>query len=57
MNPLAELKTECEKLLVDALEEAYPGTELPQIKYSEPPSPDMGAISSPACFQLARTLR
>jgi arginyl-tRNA synthetase len=57
MNPLAELKTECEKLLVDALEEAYPGTELPPVKYSEPPSPDMGAISSPACFQLARTLR
>ena len=57
MNPLAELRAECEKLLVDALGEAYSGTELPQVKYSEPPSPEMGAISSPACFQLAGTLR
>ncbi len=57
MNPLAELRAECERLLVDALEEAYPGTELPQAKYSEPPSTEMGAISSPACFQLARMLR
>ncbi len=57
MNPLAELRIECERLLADALEEAYPGAELPPSKYSEPPSPDMGAISSPACFQLARTLR
>ncbi len=57
MNPLAELRVECERLLVDALGEAYPGAELPPSKYSEPPSPEMGAISSPACFQLARTLR
>jgi arginyl-tRNA synthetase len=57
MNPLAELRVECERLLVDALGEAYPGVELPPSKYSEPPSPEMGAISSPACFQLARTLR
>jgi arginyl-tRNA synthetase len=57
MNPLAELRNECERLLVDALEEAYPGAELPPSKYSDPPSPEMGATSSPACFQLARTLR
>ena len=57
MDPLAELRAECERLLVDALEAAYSGTELPQAKYSEPPSPEMGAISSPACFQLARILR
>ncbi|MBN2336449.1 arginine--tRNA ligase [Candidatus Bathyarchaeota archaeon] len=57
MNPLAELRAQCEKLLVDALEEVYPGAELPQVKYSEPPTPDMGALSSPACFQLARRLR
>jgi len=57
MNPLAELRIESERLIADALEEAYPGAELPPSKYSEPPSPDMGAISSPVCFQLARTLR
>lgn len=57
MNPLAELRIESERLIADALEEAYPGAELPSSKYSEPPSPEMGAISSPVCFQLARTLR
>ena len=57
MNPLATLRTECEKLLKQGLEKAYPGTELPDAKYSTPPTPDMGELSSPACFQLARTLR
>jgi arginyl-tRNA synthetase len=57
MNPLATLRQECEKLLTQGLTKAYPGTELPQVKYSLPPSPDMGELSSPACFQLARVLR
>jgi arginyl-tRNA synthetase len=57
MNPLATLRTECEKLLKQGLEKTYPGTELPEAKYSTPPTPDMGELSSPACFQLARTLR
>ncbi|MCJ7732515.1 hypothetical protein MUP51_09385, partial [Candidatus Bathyarchaeota archaeon] len=57
MNPLATLRQECEKLLTQGLTKAYPGTELPPVKYSLPPSPDMGELSSPACFQLARVLR
>jgi len=57
MNPLATLRTECEKLLKQGLEKTYPDTELPAAKYSTPPTPDMGTLSSPACFQLARTLR
>jgi len=57
MNPLAQLRDECEKLLRNALEEAYPGVELPEAKFSEPPSTEMGAISTPVCFQLARELR
>jgi len=57
MNPLAELRIESERLIADALEATYPRAELPPSKYSEPPSPDMGAISSPVCFQLARTLK
>jgi arginyl-tRNA synthetase len=57
MNPLATLRQECEKLLTQGLTKAYPGTELPQVKYSLPPLPDMGELSSPACFQLARILR
>ncbi|MBE0633659.1 arginine--tRNA ligase, partial [Candidatus Bathyarchaeota archaeon] len=53
----ATLRQECEKLLTQGLTKAYPGTELPQVKYRLPPLPDMGELSSPACFQLARILR
>ena len=57
MNPLAALRQECQKLLTQALEKTYPGAKLPEAKYSLPPTPDMGELSSPACFQLARELR
>ena len=57
LNPLAQLRDECEALLREALESAYPGAELPEPKFSEPPSPEMGDISTPVCFQLARELR
>ena len=57
MNPLAQLREECEALLRGALDEAYPGAELPEPKFSEPPSPELGALSTPVCFQLARELR
>ena len=57
MNPLSELRGECQTLLEAALDTAYPGTELPESKYSLPPNPEMGELSSPACFQLARVLR
>jgi arginyl-tRNA synthetase len=56
-NPLAMLREECQGLLEKAAEEACPGTPLPKTKYSPPPDPEMGELSSPVCFQLARTLR
>ena len=57
MNPLASLKEECQQLLWDALEIVNPGAELPESKYSYPPNPEMGDISSAVCFQLARSLK
>ncbi|MFH0849559.1 MAG: hypothetical protein V1924_01315 [Candidatus Bathyarchaeota archaeon] len=42
MNPLAQLRNECEKLLREALEAAYPGAELPEAKFSEPPAQRWG---------------
>jgi arginyl-tRNA synthetase len=57
MNPLASLKEECQQLLWDALESVNPGAELPESKYSYPPNPEMGDISSAVCFQLARSLK
>ena len=56
-NPLAMLREECQCLLEKAAGEAYPGTQIPKTKYSPPPDPEMGELSSPVCFQLARTLR
>ena len=56
-NPLAQLREECHSLLEQATEKAYPGVPLPKAKYSPPPNPEMGELSSPVSFQLARTLR
>jgi arginyl-tRNA synthetase len=56
-NPLAQLREECHSLLEQATEKAYPGVPLPKARYSPPPNPEMGELSSPVSFQLARTLR
>ncbi len=57
MNPLAKLREECQTLLTQGLQKAYPNTELPDTKYTQPPTPEMGELSTPTCFQLAKTLR
>ncbi|MBA7600522.1 Arginine--tRNA ligase [subsurface metagenome] len=56
-NPLAKLREECTRLLEEAVNEAYPGTELPSTRFSTPPDPEMGELSSAVSFQLARSLR
>ncbi len=56
-DPLAQLRGECQRLLEEALSKAYTGVELPSSKFSQPPNPEMGELSSPVCFQLARRLR
>ena len=56
-NPLAQLRGACQRLLEEALSKAYPGVELPSSKFSRPPNPEMGELSTPVCFQLARRLR
>ncbi len=56
-NPLAKLREECQQQLAAATEAAYPGTQLPESKWSQPPDPKMGELASAASFQLARQLR
>ncbi len=56
-NPLAKLREECQRQLAAATEAAYPGTTLPESKFSQPPDPKMGELASAASFQLAKTLR
>ena len=57
MNPLASFREECQRLLTIGLKKAFPVTQLPDVKYGQPPTPEMGELSTPVCFQLARTLR
>ncbi len=56
-NPLAKLREECHRQLAAATEAAYPGTTLPESKWSQPPDPKMGELASAASFQLAKALR
>ncbi|MDP2899671.1 MAG: hypothetical protein Q8O47_01720, partial [Candidatus Bathyarchaeota archaeon] len=56
-DPLAKLREECQRQLEAATEAAYPGTALPESKFSQPPDPKMGELASAASFQLAKQLR
>jgi len=56
-DPLAKLREECQRQLAAATEAAYPGVELPESKFSQPPDPKMGELASAASFQLAKVLR
>src|SRR5512143_1278526 len=56
-NPLAKLREECQRQLILATEVAYPGTALPESKWSQPPDPKMGELASAVSFQLAKALR
>ena len=56
-NPLAKLRGECRRLLEEALEKLHIEVETPEWRFSQPPNPEMGELSSPLCFQLAAVLR
>ncbi len=56
-DPLAQLRAECQRQLAAATEAAYPGTALPESKFSQPPDPKMGELASAVSFQLAKALR
>ena len=57
MNPIGELREECSRLLLGALDKAFPGVEKPKITLSFPPSIDLGDLSSTICFQLSKELK
>jgi arginyl-tRNA synthetase len=56
-NPIGELREECRRLLLEALDKALLGVEKPQITLSFPPSPELGDLSSSVCFQLSKDLK
>jgi len=56
-NPLAKLMGECKHLLEEAVAKLHPDVETPEWRFSQPPDPGMGELSSPMCFQLAAALK
>ncbi|MFQ6052739.1 MAG: arginine--tRNA ligase [Candidatus Bathyarchaeia archaeon] len=55
-NPLAQLRGECRRILDDALSQLHPEAETAGARFSYPPEPEMGELSTPICFQLAKVL-
>jgi len=56
-NPLSQLRSECQRLLEEAIKKHHVSVKLPKIRLSQPPDPRMGELSSSICFQLAGPLR
>ncbi|MBS7619353.1 arginine--tRNA ligase [Candidatus Bathyarchaeota archaeon] len=56
-NPLGLLKMECLELVKGSLRRIYPEVQLFDVKFSQPPNPEMGELSSSVSFQLASKIR
>lgn len=56
-NPIIDLREECQRLLEESVERSFPELEMPAARYTRPPEPEMGELSSPVCFKMARILR
>jgi arginyl-tRNA synthetase len=57
LDPLALLREQCEELLIQAIGKVYPNLEIPEIRFTQPPKIEMGELSAPISFQLARLAR
>jgi len=56
-HPLTQLRDECRRLIHLAASKAYPDLDMPRPTFSQPPSPKMGELSTPVCFQIAGTVK
>ena len=56
LNPMGELREECRRLLLGALDKAFPNVDRPKIALSFPPSPTLGDLSSSISFQLSKAV-
>jgi len=56
-NPIGVFREQCERILIEGLDKAFPGSEKPAIVLSYPPSRDFGDLSSSVCFQLSKELK
>ena len=56
-NPLEQLREECRRLIEESVGRLYPEAKLPDVRFTQPPSPEMGELCSSLSFQLASQLR
>ncbi|MEM3458291.1 MAG: arginine--tRNA ligase [Candidatus Bathyarchaeia archaeon] len=56
VNPFAEFRSECEKILAEALKKAFSETQIPELTFEKPPVPEYGQLASSVCFELAKKI-
>jgi len=56
-NPFGDFRSQCERLLFEALRKAFPSVDFPPLTLDVPPIPQFGELSSSICFELAKKLQ
>lgn len=56
VNPFAEFRNECEKLLIKAIKSVLPEYSVTTIPFGKPANPNFGQLASSICFALAKLL-
>jgi arginyl-tRNA synthetase len=57
VNPFGDFRTQCSRILSEALKESFPDVAPPSLTLDIPPIPQFGELSSSVCFELAKKLR
>ena len=55
-NPFGEFRSECEKLLRNAVNRLFPEVSLPKTVLEIPPSIELGELASSLCFELSKRI-
>ncbi len=54
VNPFAEFRVECERILRSAVETLFPDVRFESLSFGRPPNPEFGQLASSLCFELAK---
>jgi arginyl-tRNA synthetase len=56
VNPFAEFRSECEKVLAEAVKQTLPEAKVDALSLGKPSNPTYGQLASSLCFELAKKL-
>jgi len=56
VNPFGDFRSQCERLLSEALRKVFPDIGLLPLALDIPPNPQFGELSSSICFELAKKI-